>query len=97
MREFFLSGTKLNNLNNYFNYGLVKAMEFFIYILYNTCAMETLLILFLIVLAILVYFFPSIVARKKENFLAIFVLNLFLGWVVALIWAVIKEKKVPHI
>lgn len=77
-------------------------MEFFIYILHNTCAMETLLILFLIVLAILVYFFPSIVARKKENFLAIFVLNLFLGWsffgwVVALIWAVIKEKKVPHI
>jgi hypothetical protein len=61
--------------------------------------METLLILFLIVLAILVYFFPSIVARKKENFLAIFVLNLFLGWsflgwVVALIWAVMKEKRV---
>jgi hypothetical protein len=60
--------------------------------------METLLILFLIVLAILIYFFPSVVARKKENFKAIFVLNFFLGWsflgwVIALVWAVMKEKK----
>ena len=60
--------------------------------------METLLILFLIVLAVLIYFFPSVVARKKENFKAIFVLNFFLGWsflgwVIALVWAVMKEKK----
>jgi hypothetical protein len=60
--------------------------------------METVLILFLIALSILIYFFPSIVARKKENFKAIFVLNFFLGWsflgwVIALIWAVMKEKR----
>lgn len=60
--------------------------------------MEPLLILSLIVLAILIYFLPSVVARKKENFKAIFVLNfflgwLFLGWVIALVWAVMKEKK----
>ncbi len=45
------------------------------------------------------YFLPSIVARKrkKNNFLAIFVLNFFLGWTVwgwvgALVWACMKDK-----
>jgi hypothetical protein len=45
------------------------------------------------------YFIPSIVARDKENFVAIFVLNFFLGWtfwgwVAALVWACLKEKRV---
>lgn len=46
------------------------------------------------------YFIPSIIAviRKKDNQIAIFALNLFLGWsvigwVVALVWAVAKDKQ----
>ncbi|MCH7575029.1 MAG: superinfection immunity protein [Candidatus Marinimicrobia bacterium] len=44
-----------------------------------------------------IYFFPSIVGRSKTNFVAIFVLNLFLGWTVlgwvaALVWALTKDK-----
>jgi len=55
--------------------------------------MEIIIILILLFL----YFLPSIVARKKRNWAAIFVLNLFLGWtflgwVIALVWAVMKEK-----
>lgn len=47
---------------------------------------------------LLIYFLPSIVARKKENFKAIFALNFFLGWsflgwVAALVWALMKEKR----
>jgi len=49
--------------------------------------------------AVLLYFLPSIVAnkRKKDNATAITVLNLFLGWtligwVIALVWAVSKDK-----
>ena len=49
--------------------------------------------------AIVVYFIPAAVgfARRKENRFAIFLLNLFLGWsllgwVVALVWAVSKDK-----
>lgn len=45
-----------------------------------------------------IYFIPTIVAclRNHTNALAIFILNLFLGytligWVVALIWAVYKK------
>ena len=51
-------------------------------------------------IAIVVYFIPSIVAyaRGARNFLAIFLLNLFLGWsllgwVGSLIWALLDEKK----
>lgn len=47
---------------------------------------------------IALYFLPTIVGKsnKKKNAKAIFVLNLFLGWtiigyVVALIWAVMKD------
>jgi len=63
--------------------------------------MEGLLImlfaLILIVIMVLFYFLPSIIAfnAKRKNALAIFVLNLFLGWtfigwVGALIWALVK-------
>jgi hypothetical protein len=42
------------------------------------------------------YFLPAIVGSRKRNSGAIFILNLFLGWtfvgwVVALVWATIKE------
>ncbi len=46
--------------------------------------------------SIVLYFLPSIVGRKKKNFGSILVLNIFLGWtfigwVVALAWAVKHE------
>lgn len=42
------------------------------------------------------YFFPSFVGRNRREGLSIFILNLFLGWsflgwVIALIWAVTKD------
>ena len=50
------------------------------------------------IISLAVYFLPTIVAilRKKRNALAIFLLNLFLGWtfigwVVALVWAATKD------
>ena len=52
-----------------------------------------------IIFLVLLYFIPSVVAkiRGKVNFTAILLINLFLGWTLvgwigALIWAVIKEK-----
>jgi hypothetical protein len=48
------------------------------------------------------YFLPSIIAlaRSKRNILSIFLLNLFLGWtfigwVVALVWAVKVDVPAP--
>lgn len=53
--------------------------------------------------ALFIYFIPTIVAfaRNHANALAIFILNLFLGftlvgWVIALIWAV-YNKEMPKI
>jgi len=42
------------------------------------------------------YFFPAFVGRNKRNAKAILVLNLFLGWtligwVIALVWACVKD------
>ena len=54
----------------------------------------------LFVLGVAAYFIPAIIAlvRRKSNTLAIFLLNLFLGWsligwVVALVWAVSKDQQ----
>ncbi len=52
----------------------------------------------IIILALSIYFLPSIIGRKHRNFSSILLLNLFLGWtfigwIVSLIWAVSKEKK----
>lgn len=56
--------------------------------------------LFLFVAGFLLYFFPSIVAYlfKHKNVNAITVLNLCLGWTIlgwvgALIWAILAEEK----
>jgi len=51
-------------------------------------------------IGMLLYFLPSIVGGRKTNALAIFMLNLFLGWtflgwVVALVWACTKESAQP--
>lgn len=46
-----------------------------------------------------VYMLPTLIGLHRRNVLAIFILNLFLGWtgigwVVALIWAVLKDKEI---
>lgn len=58
------------------------------------------IITFVIFLAIGGYFLPSIIAciRKKKNIIPIFLLNIFfgmtfIGWVGALIWALMYEDK----
>lgn len=53
--------------------------------------------LILLGVALVFYFAPSIVGRKKANARAILVLNLFLGWtfigwVVAMVWAVSVDR-----
>ena len=57
---------------------------------------------FWLVLLFVLYFLPTLVARRSghRNFEAIFLLNLllgwtFLGWVAALIWAVYRDKPSP--
>jgi uncharacterized membrane protein len=52
----------------------------------------------LILMGLVIYFFPTIIARskKKRNAVAIFAVNLFLGWtlvgwVIALVWALTVE------
>ena len=54
---------------------------------------------FAFILLILLYFLPSIVAynNRKENLTSIVILNVllgwsFIGWVVAIVWAVSKNK-----
>src|SRR5579871_4517292 len=47
---------------------------------------------------IFLYFLPSFLARDRRNFAAIFVFNFFLGWtfigwIIALIWAVTAEPQ----
>lgn len=49
------------------------------------------------VLGLIVYFIPTIIARKKSFVLQVFLLNLLLGWsllgwCVALIWSVKKDN-----
>ena len=53
----------------------------------------------LIIAAIVAYFVPTIIAvqDKKQNKTAIIALNVlagwtFIGWVIALVWALTKEK-----
>jgi len=57
----------------------------------------TILELLLVVLMFVLYFLPTLIAflRKHKNKLAIFLLNLLLGWTVlgwvaSLIWSVLK-------
>lgn len=52
----------------------------------------------MLVAGLLIYFLPSLLARKKRNAVAIFALNLllgwtFVGWVAALVWALVREKE----
>ncbi len=59
-------------------------------------------IILMIVVGTAIYFIPSVIAysRSARNFLAIFLLNLFLGWSLvgwlgSLIWALVDDKKEP--
>jgi hypothetical protein len=56
----------------------------------------------LLIFIIVLYFIPAIVAKAQERrqFVAIFMLNLLLGWTVlgwvgALIWALIEDRPAP--
>ena len=78
---------------------VVSALEYFEAAVadFSSVVGSILLFILLPLLALSVYFFPSIVGWKKKHkdILAIFVLNLFLGWtllgwVIALVWAVKK-------
>lgn len=66
--------------------------------------MISIFIVFVSLLCFAFYFLPSIIAisKKKENTLAIFVLNFFLGWsligwVISLVWALVVEQKTPTV
>jgi len=54
---------------------------------------------FLILSAVL-YFLPTLLARHKEDFMGIFLVNLLagwtvIGWFIALIWACSAERYIP--
>jgi len=51
-----------------------------------------------IIMGAALYFAPTVLAITKRDLLAIFALNLllgwtFIGWVVALVWALIKDSE----
>ncbi|MBU2555542.1 MAG: superinfection immunity protein [Bacteroidetes bacterium] len=52
----------------------------------------------LLILLLVIYFLPSIIAYDHRNFASIFILNLLLGWsiigwIVAIVWAFSNDKK----
>jgi len=54
--------------------------------------------IFVIIIVLFIYFLPSILGWSKANAGAIIALNVllgwtFLGWVIALVWALTKDKK----
>jgi hypothetical protein len=61
-------------------------------------AAHVIMALVLLPISILIGFLPSILARQKEHFVAILLINIFLGWTVigwiaALIWALTDAPK----
>lgn len=53
-----------------------------------------------LILSMLLYFLPTIIARDKHDLMAIFMVNLLfgwtvIGWFVALIWACSAERYIP--
>ncbi|MGB7784637.1 MAG: superinfection immunity protein [Salinimicrobium sp.] len=52
----------------------------------------------LFVIAVCIYFLPAAVGWEKRNSMAILALNFFLGWtfigwVIALVWALTKDRE----
>lgn len=55
-------------------------------------AMDILIFILLVLVCGFVYFIPSMLGKRKKNFGAILILNIFtgwtfVGWVAALVWA----------
>jgi hypothetical protein len=55
-----------------------------------------------VLLAFFVYFLPAIIGRHKANAVAIFALNLFLGWtligwILALVWACTEDSAMERL
>lgn len=53
-----------------------------------------------LILSVLLYFLPTLIARDKPDVMAVFLVNLLLGWtvigwLVALVWACSEERFVP--
>lgn len=53
-----------------------------------------------LIFSVLLYFLPTLIARDKPQVLAVFLVNLLLGWTVigwfvALMWAAAAERYVP--
>lgn len=56
----------------------------------------------ILLVSVFLYFIPTIVGWRKKNIGAIFILNLllgwtFVGWVVALVWALVHEEPHPSV
>lgn len=54
-----------------------------------------------VIVGILLYFLPSIIAHNKRDFAAIFIVNLLfgwtvVGWIIALVWACAADVR-PHV
>jgi hypothetical protein len=67
------------------------------YLLYISDDFSTPVALIFLAIAVIIYFLPGLIARKKSNATAIALFNLFLGWtfigwVIALVWAVSPDK-----
>lgn len=69
-----------------------------VFMIENLDEEQTIYILLVAIIALFIYFIPSVIAgvRHKSNFTAIFILNLFLGWsfigwVVSLVWALTTD------
>jgi len=58
---------------------------------------QTIMGLIMLAIGLLIYFLPAIAGSGKKHSAGIFILNLFLGWtflgwVIALVWAVSDDK-----
>ncbi len=67
-------------------------------LLYAFTDSPTVRIIFAIIVGLLLYFIPAFVGRNKRDSMGIALVNLFLGWSVlgwigALIWAVVSKRK----
>ena len=53
-----------------------------------------------LIFSVLLYFLPTLIARDKPDVMAVFLVNLLLGWTVigwfvALVWACAAERYIP--
>lgn len=65
---------------------------------YNDTELALFLMFAVMIIAVLLYFLPTVLGRNHRQFNAIFVLNLLAGWTVvgwvgAMVWALTKPEK----